>query len=331
VAVFDISTVLTVRSDSFDGFDRQLVHALQLDARAPFSRIANVLGVSDQTVARRYTRLRSKGALRVRGLTDPYLHGTAPWLLRIRCAPAGAPQVAEALARRDDTAWVRLTSGGTEIACMVINHTGGTESLLLDRLPRTPRVESVTAHHLLSTFSRGLHNVIAEHSDLAPDQVRALQPDEPLVIDRQMTLDERDRLLLDSLAQDGRAGLPHLSTTTGWSRSTVRRRMTELIRAGILSFDVDVDQRLFPALAAWTQLWLSVEPAFLESVGHTLAEHPEVGFAAATTGPTNVYASVARPNAPALYSYLTARVASLPGIRHLETAPVLRNIKTTTR
>ncbi|WP_220448360.1 AsnC family protein [Nonomuraea diastatica] len=42
------------------------------NARAPFSRISEVLGVSDQTVARRYTRLRSSGALRVRGLTNPY-------------------------------------------------------------------------------------------------------------------------------------------------------------------------------------------------------------------------------------------------------------------
>ena len=37
-----------------DQLDRQLVRALQLDPRAPFSLIAEVLGVSEQTVARRY-------------------------------------------------------------------------------------------------------------------------------------------------------------------------------------------------------------------------------------------------------------------------------------
>ncbi|WP_280393334.1 AsnC family protein [Nocardia wallacei] len=32
------------------------MHALQVDGRAPFSRIADVLGVSDRTVARRSAR-----------------------------------------------------------------------------------------------------------------------------------------------------------------------------------------------------------------------------------------------------------------------------------
>jgi DNA-binding Lrp family transcriptional regulator len=35
-----------------DELDRAIVHALHIDGRAPFSRIASVLDVSDQTVAR---------------------------------------------------------------------------------------------------------------------------------------------------------------------------------------------------------------------------------------------------------------------------------------
>jgi DNA-binding Lrp family transcriptional regulator len=40
-----------------DDLDRALIHALHIDGRAPFSRIAAVLGVSAQTVARRYRRV----------------------------------------------------------------------------------------------------------------------------------------------------------------------------------------------------------------------------------------------------------------------------------
>jgi DNA-binding Lrp family transcriptional regulator len=316
-----------VVSDSFDELDRRIAHALQINARASFNRIAAVLGVSDQTVARRYTRMRSSGALHVRGLADPHLHGGAPWFLRVRCAPAAAPRVAEALARREDTAWVRLTSGGTEIVCMVAGHPHEGESLLLDRLPRTPRVEGITAHHLLHTFRRGLHVLIAEHSGLTADQVRALRPADTTQGARPMRLDDTDRLLMQALLRDGRTGLTDLAAATGWSRSTVHRRVRDLAGSGVLSFDIDVDQRLFPAVATWTVLWLSVEPAALETVGNALAGHPEVGYAAATTGPTNLYASVAGPTAAALYTYLTRRIAPLPGIRLTETAPVLRNIK----
>lgn len=70
-----------------------------------------------------------------------------------------------------------------------------------------------------------------------------------------------------------------------------------------------------------------MEPAVLETVGHALAGHPEVGFAAATTGPTSIYANVAGPDAPALYDYLTRRIAPIPGIRQVESAPVLRHLK----
>jgi DNA-binding Lrp family transcriptional regulator len=89
--------------DAFDDLDRQLVQALQLDGRAPFSRIADVLGVSDQTVARRYTRLRTTGTIRVLGLTDPAALGEVVWLLRVQCTPDAAVSVAEAMARRSDT------------------------------------------------------------------------------------------------------------------------------------------------------------------------------------------------------------------------------------
>lgn len=46
-------------SVTLDPVDLRLLHALQIDGRAAFSRIADVLGVSDRTVARRFGRLRA--------------------------------------------------------------------------------------------------------------------------------------------------------------------------------------------------------------------------------------------------------------------------------
>jgi hypothetical protein len=72
---------------------------------------------------------------------------------------------------------------------------------------------------------------------------------------------------------------------------------------------------------------LSVAPAHLEEAGAALARHPEIAFAAATTGPTNLYASVVCADQRELYRYLTTRVAALPAITHVETAPVIRTVK----
>ncbi|MGO4752694.1 Lrp/AsnC family transcriptional regulator, partial [Streptomyces sp. 2MCAF27] len=49
---------------TLDDIDRGLVHALQIDGRAPLRTLGEALGVSENTVARRYRRLRSAGVLR---------------------------------------------------------------------------------------------------------------------------------------------------------------------------------------------------------------------------------------------------------------------------
>src|ERR1041384_1624286 len=56
---------------TLDDLDRALIHALQVDGRAPFPPVATVLGPSTQPVIRRYRRLRGEAGLRVIGLPDP--------------------------------------------------------------------------------------------------------------------------------------------------------------------------------------------------------------------------------------------------------------------
>ncbi|WP_116199929.1 Lrp/AsnC family transcriptional regulator [Amycolatopsis circi] len=311
----------------YDDLDRQLVHALQIDPRAPFSTIAEALGVSDRTVARRYARLRSTGALRVVGGVNEAASGAVQWFLRIRCAPNASGAVAEALARRPDTAWVSLTSGGTEIACTVrIENEADSEALLLAKLPRTPRVEGVTAHSVLHAFYGGPDNLVAKLGVLDEATVTRLRPPPLPLRPGPATLDDGDRELLAALAADGRAGFEQLAAETGWSPTTVRRRMAELRERDVLYFDLDLDWRLH-GKGIRTLLWLSVAPAALAEAGAALAEHPEVAFAAATTGPTNLYATAVCASQRELYRYLTTSVAALPAVAHVETAPVIKTVK----
>ena len=66
--------------------------------------------------------------------------------------------------------------------------------------------------------------------------------------------------------------------------------MDELRRAGLLMFEVDLDDRVL-GQNMQAMFWLSVEPSRLEATGRALATHPEIPFAAATTGPSNLVAS----------------------------------------
>jgi DNA-binding Lrp family transcriptional regulator len=204
----------------------------------------------------------------------------------------------------------------------------------------------MTAHCVIHTFFGGELSVVTKAGVLEPEQERALRPERSQSRERPerserlqrpersqrepasavAVLDDGDRRLLDLLATDGRTPLAELATATGWSPSTVRRRMDELQTAGVLYFDLEVDGRIFD-IRVETMLWLSVAPSELEATGQALAEHPEVAYAAATTGATNLYAVLLSRDVQAVYTYLTTRIAALPAVRQVETAPVMRNVK----
>lgn len=311
-----------------DELDRAIVHALHVDGRAPFSRIASVLDVSDQTVARRYRRLRSDGLLKVIGQAQARRLGWVEWFIRIQVMPEAAVPIAEALARRSDTSWVSLTSGGTQIVCVVrARSSRERDALLLGQLPRTPRVVGVTAHCLLRVFAGGPTGWHGRADSLTREQIAALAPQHvPGARQERVVLDEGDERLLGVLARDGRAGYPELAHATGWSPATAKRRLDQLRNFGVLFFDVDIDPLLlgFEMVAI---LWLTVEPAALRHTAQAVAEHPEIAFAAATTGPTNLLMFVACRDTEALYDYLEGGIGSLPGVRHVESAPVIRDSK----
>jgi DNA-binding Lrp family transcriptional regulator len=322
-----VSSYLWQKTDTLDDLDKQIIQTLQLDPRVSFNRAAEVLGVSEQTVARRYRRLRGDGLLRVIGLVDPRHVGQSEWFIRVGCRPGGVGPLAEALARRDDVSWVTLTAGGSEVLCSVRSHSAEQRNdLLLQRLPATSQVLSLAAHAMLHRYVGGVSNDWIGYGDLLTrEQVQALQPraarpGEPV------TLQPEDAPLLDELARDGRSSYAALAVAAGWSQGRVTRRLEALRGAGVLYYDVDLATELM-GFAASAYLWLTVEPASLAAVGEHLSSHPEVPFAAALTGSANLVAIAVCTDTEALYQYVTTKIGATSGVRQLEISPVLRRVK----
>jgi DNA-binding Lrp family transcriptional regulator len=310
-----------------DELDRQVTHALQINGRAGYREIGTVLGVSDQTVARRYRRLRAEAGMRVIGLPNPIELGYESWLIRLRTAPDSALPIAGALARRPDTGWVSITSGGTEIACMVrISASADREALLLQKLPRTPRVTSVSAHCVVHQFVGGAVGPDLHDDALTAEQIAALTPLQPAPDRSAAHLTSADTPLLEALAWDGRLSYAELAAATGWPESTTRRRVQELFESGSLYTDVEVDPERY-GFRAPVMLWLTVSPSRLAAVGAALGEHEEIVFAAATTGPTNLQALVVCRDMPEFYRYLTEKLGALDGVERIDSEPLLRNLK----
>jgi len=334
-----------------DAIDRQIVHILTIEPRASFRTIAEVAQISDQTAARRYRRLTESAGLRVLGVLDGDRLGWVSWFVRLQATPGNAEAIAEALARRPDTRWVHLASAGTEITCEFEARTAEQrDALFLRGLPGSRRVVQISAHSLLHNYTP--HAWPELSNALSADQIKVLAllaggatpqdppapggthpprpplggthpPRPPLAV-----LLPEDEPLLTELARDGRTSHAALATAIHWHESTVRRRIEELRQSGLLYFEVDIDNRGL-GMTVQATLWLAVEPARLEEAGHALAGHPEVPFAAATTGSTNLVVTAIFRDTEHLYEYLTGQLASLPGVRSVETAPVIRTLKRT--
>jgi DNA-binding Lrp family transcriptional regulator len=321
--------VCVTNSLSVDELDTQLVQALQLDGRAPFSTIADVVGVSADTVARRYRRLRASAGLRIVGRPgSDGPHAGARWLARIRCAPDAAPTTAAALARRPDTSFIMVVSGCSEVVCVVDSADEAGGASLLRPLPGAQAVVSVTVHRLLRTVYGGPDGWYSKIDALGADQVSALRPPvpPPRAGGSPRGFDASDRALLTELGRDGRAGHTALGASARLSEPSVRRRLGRLRATGAVYFDLQLDPGLM-GFRTVALLWLTVTPAALEPVGAALAAHPEVAFVAATTGPSNLVAAVICRSADNFYGYLAHRIAAIDGILQVETATALRLVK----
>lgn len=298
-----------------DALNSQILHALQLSPRVSFRRIAAVLGQTEQTVARRYHKLRRDGVVRVVGLQTPaQADGDAYWVCRMHAKPDRIAQLADALVQRRDVSHANVLLGWTELVCTIRAPLGeNREDVLLQRLPRTTAVTDLNIDLVLHRFGQPAsahwtgygHNLSAEQADrILGEQPDLSPPGQPA----QLTAE--DRPMLDALAEDGRAPHSQLADRTGWSVARVRRRIAALAASGGLVYDVDMlPERLGYHLSA--MLWLTVAPGHIHRAGERIAAHDEIAFAAATSGPKNIVAVAICRDAADLYRYLTDRLGAI--------------------
>lgn len=318
------------------GLDEKILQCLIVDGRLPFRRVAEVVGVSEQTVARRYRGMRDAGHVRVGVVLSSFARDRRAWAVRIRCRPDAAGTLAEALAARDDVGWVSLVSGGSEIDCATATPSDADEAGVLSRLPHTREVLSFDARALLHAFAGSSGGWSALGGPLDPeeevrlrelaDAERADRAARAVATSYDVRLTDDDGPLLEALAWDGRASVAALARELDRPVSRVSARLELLLGSGLAYVATDVLPEAF-GFHASAVLHLRVPPGQVVATGETLAGHRETGFVAATTGATNLMAVVTCRRAEDLFDYTTEKVGALPDVQHLDVAPVLRRVK----
>ncbi|PZT77168.1 MULTISPECIES: Lrp/AsnC family transcriptional regulator [unclassified Streptomyces] len=311
-----------------DTLDSHILHALHISPRAPFRLVGEVVGASEQTVARRYRTMRRTGTVRVVGLVNPAVQGLVASVVRISLRPDRIDACAEALTRLPDVSFAHISFGGSEIVCSMATPYEGRMPEVLRQLARTPGVLQIDTRMTLHTYSPPGAGWGQLGPSLPEEAVRHLREHHPRTTPQGPPLEphEEDAALLGALAEDGRASQATLAGRTGWTTGRVARRLEALERSGTLFYDVDLalEKLGYPFSAA---LWLTTSPARLHETGSTVAALPRVVFACATTGTQNLMAIVMCTDITDFYDWLSRRLATVPGVTGYTVSVRLRSLK----
>ncbi len=301
-----------------DDLDRRIIGALQVDGRASWRRVAEVIGAPFSTVTRRGTALLASGAVRV--VAMPTYARTA--IIEVTTTPQRVGEVARALADRSDTIFVYVLSAPTRI---IVEEQLGDDSLARAVIEEIPAIEGVTG--VLAAPVLDYYRTLTGWMPalLTPEQVAALDPGfgrrKPAGTPPESAA---DRGLLSILERDGRVPVSEIAEELGQSETGVRRRLAELLKT-----KVDVRAVVAPALlglpvAAF--LWVRVAPSAVARVAEQLLASPYVRYAAMTMGDHQLLLDVAVPSLDDLRRFLTEEpwAAEVESIR---SSPVLSAYK----
>lgn len=109
-----------------DHIDKAIIRSLQLDGRAPYSKLGPAVGLSQAAVRQRVQRLIESGVMQVVAVTDPATLGFAVQAMVAISVSGDVRAVAAVLEQLDEVEYVVITAGRydllAEIVCTDTHH-----------------------------------------------------------------------------------------------------------------------------------------------------------------------------------------------------------------
>lgn len=140
-------------------------------------------------------------------------------------------------------------------------------------------------------------------------------------------VDDLDREIIRYLTEDGRLSAAEIAGRIGGtSERTVRNRIAALLQAKMIVIGAIPDPVAL-GRDVQVEMIIEVEPGRLEDVAVLLAEYDEIGYLAATSGSTNLSASLFVTDHAALLEFIDQELGKLPGVVRVTSMVVLRLYK----
>ncbi len=142
-----------------------------------------------------------------------------------------------------------------------------------------------------------------------------------------LKIDEKDKKILELLANDGRMSYVDIGKELGLSRVAVRERVNQLIEEEVIEgFSAVINsEKVGKQVSAFFEV--DCEPSSLVDVAESLAENPSVASCYQMTGPSTLHMHVLVEDFTKLESFINKELYSLKGITRVESHILLRRFK----
>ncbi|HUG17009.1 MAG TPA: Lrp/AsnC family transcriptional regulator [Thermomicrobiales bacterium] len=141
-------------------------------------------------------------------------------------------------------------------------------------------------------------------------------------------VDDLDLRIIGALQLDGRRSVLDIARELDVPRSTVQRRLDNLIREKIIMVAAYADSSKL-GLGIHAHLNLRVALAQADAVIQAVSALTEVRWLAVTTGPADIVAEAYFASSGHLHEFITTKLAGIPGITAVETSVILKVAKLT--
>ncbi|WP_243744748.1 Lrp/AsnC family transcriptional regulator [Streptomyces hainanensis] len=275
-----------------DELDLAIVHALQIQPRAPWTLVGEVLEIDPVTAARRWGRLRDSGAAWVDGYLSPAHDTLVRAQLEVTTDGSRIADVATTLSNDPPVLSLKQTSGTRDLLVIVwAPDLDWLAEYVTERVSRVPGVRTTRLHVITAAPFEGSQWRLRALSSAQAERLRPAEPRAGAGSSPDEPLRPLERRIAVTLGSDGRMPLAELARVVGSSVATTRRGLGRLLRDGLLSLRCNLARPLtgWPVSAVY---FASVPAQHLDATAAALRTLPELRLCTMTAGPQNMILDV---------------------------------------
>lgn len=298
--------------------ERRLLHALQVQPRAPWATIASALGSDAVTLARRWARLQEQGIawIAVYRATE---HLTTA-LVEVQCPPSETVRIAEELTRDHEVLTIDVTTGGRDLLLTLVCE--GRDALarfVLDRMGTLPEIRALRTHLATATIADARKWRLRE---LDASETAALEP--PAPPERLPKLDHGTAARLrEVLARDPRITVTALAAELGVTQPRASGLLASALASGEVVLRTEI-ARPFSGWPVYAWYFLDVDPLQRAAAVQRLTRLSESRLVASVVGGYDIALAVWLRSIDDVARIETWFAEHVPGVRVADRSVVLR-------